>query len=148
MRSGFGAPRQADAIRQAWNVETGEKLIPPSEGGLYHLAPDGTLVIAWKGQARLWNVEEGKFTGTLNDEPHRIGELAFSPDGKFMASSRGFRGFGSSDIAIWDLASRKVIRVLHGARGGATSICFSPDGQKLYACDNSTLTLVWDLSSD
>lgn len=137
-----------DRIRQAWNVETGEKLTPPSGGGAYHLAPDGTLVIAWKGQARLWHVDEGKFTATLNDEPHWIGEMAFSPDGKFMASSRGFRGLGSSDIAIWDLSARKVIHVLRGARGGVTSLCFSPDGQKLYACDNSTQTLAWDLSND
>lgn len=137
-----------DRIRLAWNVETGEKLTPPSEGGRYYLGPDGTLVIVWKHAAQLWNVDEGKLTGTLDDSPNWIGALAFSPDGKFMAHGRGSRGWGSNDIALWDLAARKVIRVLRGARGGVTALCFSPDGRKLYASDNATLTVVWDLSND
>lgn len=130
--------------KQIWNVETGEEL-HPVPGGDYHFAPDGTLVIVDKHGALLWNVDEGKTIGVLNDKPHWMGTVAFSPDGKLMATGRGW---GSSEVVLWDLATRKVIRVLRGTRGGVAALCFTPDGRKLYASDNSTLTVVWDLSND
>lgn len=139
--------------RQAWNVETGERLTTPPLGQ-WHFAPDGTLLIARKisGQPRrevvLWDVDEGKSKGTLSDAPHSMGAMAFSPDGKLMAHARGVRGWGNTDVVLWDLATRRVIRILRGARSGAAGLCFSPDGRKLYASDNATLTLVWDLSND
>ena len=89
--------------------------------------------------------EQGKTIGVINDKPHWISVVAFSPDGKLMASSRGV---GSTEVVVWDLATRKVIRVLSGTRGGIAALCFTPDGRKLIACDNSTQTVVWSLSAD
>ena len=71
--------------------------------------------------------------------------MAFSPDGKLMATGRRW---GTNDIAIWDLATRKLVRVLRGTRGEVSALCFSPDGRKLYASDSSTRTLVWELSNE
>ena len=130
--------------RQVWNVKAGQKLkdVP---GGRYHFAPDGTLAIVGRSSVMLWNVDQGKSVGILDDKPHWIAAVAFSPDGKLMAHARGW---GSTEVVLWDLAARRVIRVLRGARGGAAALCFSPDGRKLCAGTNSTLTVVWDLSND
>ena len=125
-------------------METGQKLKAAPWGG-YDFAPDGTLVITKDQEIRLWNVDEGKLIGTLDDGPHEIGAVAFSSDGKLMAHARRS---GKDEVVLWDLPARRVIRVLHGARGGAAVLCFSPDGRRLYASSNSTLTVVWDLSDD
>lgn len=121
------------------NVATGETVEGVPFG---RFAPDGSLVTYGGGSVLLWDVNQGKRIVTLSDAPHRMGRAAFSPDGDLMAA---VRYPGNTDIAIWDLKTRKVIRVVRGIRGGAVALCFSPDGQMLVACDRSTRTVVWDL---
>ena len=131
--------------KQVWNVDTGEDLTAVIRSQ-YHFAPDGTLVIVDRNGALLWDVDEAKTIAVLSDKPHPMGgAIAFSPDGRLMASARGFR---SSEVVLWNLVTRKMIRVLRGVRGGAAALCFSPDGRTLCACDNSTATVVWDLLED
>ena len=90
-------------------------------------------------------MDEGKLIGTLDDEPHEIGAVAFSSDGKLMAHARRS---GKYEVVLWDLPARQVIRVLPGARGGASVLAFSPDGGRLCASSNSTSTIAWDLSEN
>ena len=127
---------------QAWNVETGEKL-PGMPTGRF--APDGTLMTWGGGMILLYDVDRDKRIGTLSDKPHRMGTVAFTPDGKLMANAR----YGeSTEVVVWDFAKREVIRVLRGVRGGIAALCFSPDGRTLCASDRSTRIVVWDLSND
>lgn len=75
---------------------------------------------------------------------HRVGAVAFSPDGTLIAS-------GSFDrkIRVWDLASGQVRRELnHGGNpvlpGGVASLSFSPDGRALASGSGSHMKL-WNL---
>src|SRR5690242_9725204 len=55
-----------------------------------------------------------------------INSIAFSPDGKLLAS-------GSSDksVALWDLKTGRQVRSLSGRNGSVSSVVFSPDGKML-----------------
>jgi len=129
--------------RHFWNVDTGEKVKGvPCRG---EFAPDCTLMIYPGGDVRFWDLAEEKRISAVSDKPHKIGEVAFTPDGKFMASARYEE---NTDIVVWDFKTREVIRVLRGVRGSTRALCFSPDGKTLCASDSSTRLLVWDLSND
>ena len=131
-----------DFTKLAGNVETGEKLKDEFFRGRF--APDGTLMTHDGDRVRFWDIDKGKRIAVMSDG-HEMGKVVFTPDGKFMAHAR----YGeNNDVVVWDIKTRKVIRVLRGVRGGTVALCFSPDGQKLVACDRSTRTLVWDLSND
>jgi WD40 repeat protein len=58
--------------------------------------------------------------------------LAFSPDGKALASAQGgsdLRGPGA--VKLWDLATGRVTATLKGHAGMVWNVAFSPDGKTL-----------------
>ena len=74
------------------------------------------------------------------DIPPRSAAVAFSPDGKRLASiSRGLARGGRSvpgEVLIWDLSSGQPVLTLPGrterdGESGLANVTFSPDGQRL-----------------
>jgi WD40 repeat protein len=89
----------------------------------------------------LWDVASGKFLrglGAENDYPATM-DLAFSPDGKLLATARRDR-----KVQIWDPISG---RLLHTLEGGGCTVAFSPDGRLLASGDlffDGINVYVWD----
>jgi WD40 repeat protein len=73
-----------------------------------------------------------------------ITALAFSPDGKTLASAAGF---GESDIRLWDVATGKEIGRLEGHKSWVGSLVFWPDGKKLASTSADQTIRIWDVAS-
>ena len=78
---------------------------------------------------------------TLEGHTSWVASVAFSPDGKLLAS-----GFGDGTIKLWDVATGREVRTLEGHTDIVLSVAFSPDGKILASgSDDGTLKL-WDIS--
>ena len=73
-----------------------------------------------------------------------ITSLAFSPDGKILASGAGF---ADSDIHLWDVATGKEIGKLAGHSSWVSFLIFSPDGKKLTSSSADQTIRIWDVDS-
>jgi serine/threonine protein kinase/WD40 repeat protein len=70
--------------------------------------------------------------------------LAFSPDGKILASGGGFT---PSPIELWDASTGKIFgHPLEGHRGWVGAMVFWPDGKKLASASSDQTIRLWDIS--
>ncbi len=88
----------------------------------------------------LWSQCQGEQLATLGEHDWIVTCLAFSPDGRWLAT-------GSQDqtVKIWEVAHRALITTLPAATGAVLSVAFTPDarqlvtgglgGTRLWSCD-------------
>jgi WD40 repeat protein len=119
------------------NARTGEAILLFERQQRWALAfsPDGSR-IAMKGDANMIAIHDAK-TGDelliLKETAEDVGEVAFSPDGRWIATST--YGFGS--LRLWDAATGKELALKEGeelcpaVRCNVSSVGFSPDGTQL-----------------
>ncbi len=94
------------------------------------------------GQVTLWDVATGTEIGALRGHGKGVTQVAFSSDGRLLAS-------GSSDntIRIWDVAGRRELRTLSGHTANIESLAFSPDSRLLASASDDGGTFLWDANT-
>lgn len=78
--------------------------------------------------------------------------LAFSPDGKLLASGPEDLGYYGDlidvpPITIWDVATGRAIHRLAGHPRGITSLAFAPDGKTLASSGGENAARLWDVAT-
>src|SRR5262249_30683511 len=78
------------------------------------------------GMVRLWNTAEGKELRALKGHTGQVSCVAFSLDGKRLASADS-----DGKVKLWDTATGQELRTFTGHTQGVYSVGFSPDGTRL-----------------
>jgi RNA polymerase sigma factor (sigma-70 family) len=111
-----------------------ERAVPPS--------PEG------KGDMKGYGATKG-FEETKAREPSC---LAFSPDGKMLASGLADLGYygGLVDvppITLWNVAAAREVHRFAGHPRGITSLAFAPDGKSLASAGGENEARIWDVAT-
>jgi Tol biopolymer transport system component len=91
------------------------------------VSPDRTI--------KLWDVASGKELHTFSISEVGMNDIAFSPDGRLLASSE----------TIWDVDSKQVVHAL--GRGRYGPVVFSPDGSALAVASFGQPIKLFDVAS-
>jgi RNA polymerase sigma factor (sigma-70 family) len=131
-----------------WETETGKILSRiESEDGLRKavFSPDGKLLAGAGGEGNiiLWDPGTGNRLRSWRGHSSLIDAIAFSPDGKVVASA----GAGDHAIRQWLVATGEEITPFNGHTGFVDSLKFSADGKTLMSWGNDRWFLEWDLQS-
>jgi WD40 repeat protein/serine/threonine protein kinase len=140
-----------------WDTTTGKEIAefakwqedkPPDPGHpagkVAVFSPDSKRVAARSGEyARLCDAATGRPLAVLGPHAKAVARLAYSPDGKRIASATYE---GSSDIHLWDGESGNEVAVLRGHTAWVSDLLFSPDGSRLVSVGGypENLVRLWD----
>jgi WD40 repeat protein len=127
-----------------WNLldstKIGELLGHTSNIRCVRLLLDGKHVVssAADNTIRIWNIDTQKEVGRLG-ENHDYHWLVVAPDGKHLVT---LRGSNPTEVALWDLETRKKVKTLLLIDNVAMCAAFTPDGKHLIVPGDRKLAVV------
>jgi DNA-binding beta-propeller fold protein YncE len=102
----------------------GEAPVPAAEDALHQAILSSQVLLTLRGH--------GSF----------VNSVAWSPDGKRLATASGDR-----TAKVWDAVTGKEVLTLHGHTDVVNSVAWSPDGKRLATASRDKTAKVWDVAS-
>jgi WD40 repeat protein len=104
-------------------------------------SPDGKLLVTKsvsEQNLKLWDVQTGKLFQAFIGHTGDVIRIAFSPDGKLIASIGA-----DNSLKLWEAQTGKVMMNLTSFKYSLVDVAFSPDGKSIATANDTTISF-WD----
>ena len=93
---------------------------------------------------RLWDLKTGESKGVLTGHEDIVNTLAFSPEGRILASGSGepLQGHDFS-VRLWDVENRRAIARWEDHEGAVNCVAFSGNGQRIASAAWDGSVRIW-----
>jgi len=140
-----GSPTQMEV--KLWSLSDGKTLRTMPLGAAAAFSPDAKLLattctegkaIKPIGFTKLWDLDKGKEKAALKGHQSYLTALAFSSDGKWLATASA-----DKTVKLWDVAAGKEWATLKGHTGTVNGAAFSSDSCMLVTAGADRTVRLW-----
>ena len=159
---GYAGRSSADRVVKIWDTTTGKNTLTyqndnknvhtvawsPTDPDLLASGTDGKNVY-------IQNVKTNLTILTYRGHD-QVNALAWSPDGKYIASGSGdydlgatppAAPFGDTTVHVWDASTGKPVSIYRGHRQTVTTLAWSPNGKHIVSGSADSTVMEWDAST-
>lgn len=139
--------------RQQAELPAGIRLVRTLRGherpiGRIAWSPNGRLLASPSNDKtiRLWDASTGECLQVLRNEEF-VHLVAFSNDGKLLATGGRFGADGNFALTLWNLDNGQVLKRLGNHLSTISAVAFQPNGTSLASGSFDTSAKLWDIES-